>query len=71
MPEVKLYLPSEVDDKLLKYAVIVARYKAQWLFCRHRLRDTWEIPGGHREPGETVEETARRELFSMIGGDRA
>lgn len=64
-PEVKFY--DHVDDALLKYAVIIAKYQGKWVFCRHRERDTLEIPGGHREPGETVLEAARRELAEETG----
>ena len=64
-PEVKFY--DHVDDALLKYAVIIAKHQGKWVFCRHRERDTLEIPGGHREPGETILETARRELAEETG----
>ena len=64
-PEVKFY--DRVDDALLKYAVIIAKYRGKWVFCRHRERDTLEIPGGHREPGESILETARRELAEETG----
>ena len=30
-------------------------------------RKSWEIPGGHREPGELISETAKRELFEETG----
>lgn len=63
--EVKFY--DYVDDALLKYAVVIAKYQGKWVFCRHRDRDTLEIPGGHREPGETILETARRELMEETG----
>ena len=49
-------------DKPLKYAVICARYNGKWVFCKHKERDTYEIPGGHREDGEDIEATAKREL---------
>lgn len=55
------------DDAALKFAVIMARYDDKWLFCRHKLRETWEIPGGHREPGEAIDDTARRELYEETG----
>lgn len=65
MTVVKFY--DEVADELLKFAVIIASHKGQWVFCKHKDRDTWEIPGGHREHGETIIETARRELYEETG----
>jgi len=56
-----------VDDNLLKFAVIVSEYNNQWVFCKHKRRNTYEIPGGHREAGETIFETAKRELFEETG----
>ena len=67
MLTVKFYDRSEVDDKCLKFAVISARYNGRWIFCRHKERTTWEIPGGHREPGEDILETAKRELHEETG----
>ena len=55
------------DDALLKFAVIMARYGDGWLFCRHKQRTTWEIPGGHRESGEDIDTAARRELYEETG----
>lgn len=52
---------------LIRYAVIAARHKGQWLVVRQRGRQTWEIPGGHREAGESPEEAAQRELFEETG----
>ena len=65
MVEVKFY--DDVDDNLLKFAVIIAKSAGQWIFCKHQKRDTYEIPGGHREPGESIEITAKRELYEETG----
>lgn len=27
---------DEIDDKLLKFAVIMAKYNGKWIFCRHK-----------------------------------
>ncbi len=67
MLTVTFHPKSEIPDSSLKFAVICARYQGQWLFSRHRDRSTWEIPGGHREPGEAISETARRELWEETG----
>jgi len=65
MLEVKFY--DEVADELLKFAVIIAKTEGKWVFCRHRERETYEVPGGHREPEETIVETAKRELMEETG----
>jgi len=61
---------GEVADTLLKYAVIVVRCKNKYIFCRHKDRETYEIPGGRREKGETIDETAKRELWEETGAYR-
>lgn len=61
---------DEIDDYQLKYAVIISRYKGKWIYCKHRDRLTYEIPGGHRENGESIEEAARRELFEETGAKK-
>lgn len=65
MVEVKFY--DHIDDKLLKFAVIITKAKGKWVFCKHRERNTYEIPGGHREQGEDILTTAKRELREETG----
>ena len=62
---VKFY--DKIDDDLLKFAVIISKSNSKWVFCKHRDRDTYEVPGGHREAGELIEDTARRELKEETG----
>lgn len=71
MTEVTFYEPEEIADSLLKFAVIAARFENRWIFCRHKKRTTWEIPGGHREPGEAIDDAARRELWEETGAKMA
>lgn len=66
----KVHFYEEVADELLKFAVIVCKYRGQWVFCKHKERDTYEVPGGHREPGENIQETACRELMEETGAVR-
>lgn len=63
--EVKFY--DTVNDGLLKFAVIIAKHNGKLVFCKHRQRDTIEIPGGHREDSENISDTARRELYEETG----
>lgn len=65
MIEVKFY--NEVADELLKFAVIISKTDGKWVFCKHKERDTYEVPGGHREENETILETAKRELKEETG----
>ena len=58
---------EQVEDELLKFAVIISKTDGKWVFCKHRERDTYEVPGGHREMGETIFETAERELREETG----
>lgn len=65
MIEVKFY--DQVADELLKFAVIISKTDGKWVFCKHKKRNTYEVPGGHREENETILETAKRELKEETG----
>ena len=54
----------------MKFAVIVSQSNGKWVFCKHKERDAYEVPGGHREAGESILETAKRELQEETGAIR-
>lgn len=63
----KVLFYDQVEDQKLRFAVIVTRTEGHWVFCKHKERNTLEVPGGHREPGEDILETAKRELYEETG----
>ena len=63
----KVNFYESVSDELLKFAVIISKHNGKWVFCKHKERNTYEIPGGHREPNESIIETAKRELSEETG----
>lgn len=65
MLEVSFY--DTIEDELLKFAVIISKTNGKWVFCKHKERETYEIPGGHREIGESILDTAKRELQEETG----
>ncbi|MGE5419576.1 MAG: NUDIX hydrolase [Chloroflexota bacterium] len=67
MTEVRFYEASFTPEAKLTYSVIAARHIGRWIFVRHHLRTTTEIPGGHIEPGESSHEAACRELMEETG----
>ncbi len=67
MNNIKVHFYDSIDDIRVKYAVIAARYQNKWVFCKHKDRNTYEIPGGHREPDEKIDDTAKRELYEETG----
>lgn len=67
MISVDFYDREIIEEKKIKFVVIVAFYKNKLIIVRHKERETWEIPGGHKEEFENSEEVAKRELFEETG----
>ncbi|MDF1575967.1 MAG: NUDIX domain-containing protein [Bacteroidales bacterium] len=63
----KILAPGSLDDSELTYVVMGARYRGQWIFVRHRERQSWELPAGHIEAGEGPDQAAVRELYEEAG----
>lgn len=58
---------NNVFDRFLLYAIIIAKHDNKWIFCKHKMRKTYEIPGGKRHNGETILDAAKRELHEETG----
>lgn len=56
-----------VSDEELKFAVIVSKFNNKFVYVKHKERETWEIPGGHRELNEDINHAAERELKEETG----
>ena len=50
-----------------KYVVIISEDKSGNVYVKHKERETWEIPGGHIESGESPSEAAKREMIEETG----
>lgn len=63
--KVQIYGLKELSS--YQFVVILARYKDAWIFCKHKERRTWEVPGGHIEANEKPLDAAKRELREETG----
>lgn len=58
---------ADVEPNELNYSVLIAQFNNQFILIRNRNRTTWELPGGRREDGETIAQSASRELYEETG----
>lgn len=65
--DIRFFDPATETPDHYTFVIIVSRYRDQWVWVRHKDRDTWELPAGHTDPGEDVRTAAERELFEETG----
>lgn len=63
----KVNFYESVNDEFLQFAVIISKHNGKLVFCKHKERNTYEFPGGHREENELILDTAKRELWEETG----
>ncbi|RPJ78377.1 MAG: NUDIX domain-containing protein, partial [Alphaproteobacteria bacterium] len=59
---------TDIVPESYKSVLVFIKEDKKWLMVRNKFR-SWEFPGGHKEEGETVFETAKREAFEEAGVD--
>lgn len=67
MTQIQFFDFQQIPKNRIRYVTAAVRYQDKWVFSRHKLRTTWDMPGGHRETGETVPEAMARELWEETG----
>jgi 8-oxo-dGTP diphosphatase len=64
--KVELSFVQHAFEEEAKHVLVICQYEGGWLLTNHKKRGL-EFPGGKIEPGETVEEAARREVYEETG----
>ncbi|TCS40438.1 NUDIX hydrolase [Reinekea marinisedimentorum] len=58
---------TSLTDAQLEWAIIIAQHQRKLVLVKHKQRNTYECPGGTREPGESIDQCAHRELYEETG----
>ncbi|WHY85085.1 nucleoside triphosphatase YtkD [Neobacillus novalis] len=64
--KVELSFSQGAFEEEAKHVLVICQFGEGWLLTNHKQRGL-EFPGGKREPGETLEEAARREAYEETG----
>lgn len=64
--KVKISNTRHSFSKAAEHVLVICRFYHQWLLTKHKTRG-WEFPGGKKEPGETLEQAAVREVEEETG----
>ena len=70
MLKVSFYKLNTIEENKLDFAVIACRYNKKWIYVKHKKSNTWEIPGGHKEANENIDDAAKRELYEETGAQK-
>ncbi|ANU16784.1 nucleoside triphosphatase YtkD [Planococcus maritimus] len=54
---------SQIESR---HVLVIGKFEGQWLLTRHSVRGL-EFPGGKAEPGESLEQAAKREVYEETG----
>lgn len=70
-PHMRWSALGALPEAELGFAVHLAFHRGRLVMVRNHRRACWELPGGRRDPGESIACTAARELEEESGARRA
>jgi 8-oxo-dGTP diphosphatase len=64
--KVELTFTTNAFQQPAKHVLVICQYKGAWILTNHKVRGL-EFPGGKVEEGESLKESARREVYEETG----